>query len=168
MEPQVFGDNRGWFTETYSEVKFKELGLDVKFVQDNHSFSNLKGTLRGIHLQNHPFSQTKLVRCTRGAVLDVAVDLRKDSATYKQWVSVELTADNYKQLYIPQGLGHAFLTMTENCEFQYKVDNFYSKESERSVRWDDPELGIDWGTDQLILSEKDQNAPLLKDCDINF
>ena len=168
LDPDVYGDHRGWFAETYRKSNFEALGIKADFVQDNHSFSAQKGTLRGIHLQNNPFAQAKLVRCTRGGVLDVAVDLRKASPTYKQWVGVELTADNFKMFYIPRGFGHAFLTLTENVEFQYKVDNFYSKESERSVRWDDPEIGIDWGTDGLILSEKDQNAPLLGDCDINF
>jgi dTDP-4-dehydrorhamnose 3,5-epimerase len=168
LEPDVHGDHRGWFVETYNHQTFEKFGITADFVQDNHSFSTQKGTLRGIHLQNNPFAQAKLVRCTRGAVLDVAVDLRKFSPTYKQWVGVELTAGNFKLFYIPRGFGHAFLTLTENVEFQYKVDNFYSKKSERSVRWDDPELGIDWGMDGLILSEKDQKAPLLKDCDINF
>jgi len=168
LEPQVFGDRRGWFAETYNEQAFATLGIAAGFVQDNHSFSAAKGTLRGIHLQNHPMSQAKLVRCTRGSVLDVAVDLRGNSPTYLQWVSVELSADNHKLFFIPQGFGHAFLTLTDDCEFQYKVDQFYSKECECSIRYDDPALGIDWGTDRLILSNKDLNAPFLADCDINY
>ena len=166
--PQVFGDHRGWFTETYNAEKFKEIGIDTVFVQDNHSYSAQKGTLRGLHFQNAPMAQTKLLRCIRGKILDVAVDLRKGSPNYKKWVSVELSAENQKMIYIPKGFAHGFLTLSEDVEVQYKVDNVYSREHDRSVRFNDPEIGVDWGTDSPILSDKDINAPYLKDSDVNF
>lgn len=168
IEPQVFGDHRGWFMETYSREALSRLGIQTGFVQDNHSYTQKKHTLRGIHLQNQPMAQAKLVRVTRGAVLDVAVDLRKGSPTYLKWETVELSADNKRMFFIPRGFGHGFLTLTDDVEFLYKVDNLYSKEHDRSIRFDDPDIGIDWGTDSPILSEKDQAAPLLKDSDCNF
>jgi dTDP-4-dehydrorhamnose 3,5-epimerase len=168
IEPDVFEDHRGWFIETYNKEKLKDLGIDASFVQHNHSFTYNKGTLRGLHLQNYPHTQAKLVRCTKGAVLDVAVDLRKDSPTYKKWVSVELSGENKKQLLIPKGFAHGFITLEDNSEFQYKVDNYYNKEHDRSIRFDDPEIGVDWGIDDPILSEKDSTAPFLKDSDFNF
>ena len=168
IEPKIFKDDRGWFYESYSEKKFKDLGLDYKFVQDNHAFSSEKNTLRGIHFQNGEFSQAKLVRVTKGAVIDVAVDLRKNSPTYKAYIAVELSEENKKQLLIPRGFGHGYVTITDNVEFQYKTDNFYNKESDRSIRFDDPELNIDWGCVNPKVSDKDKNAPMLKDCDISF
>ena len=168
IEPRVFGDHRGWFTETYSTLKFKGLGIDIDFVQDNHSFSAHKGTLRGLHFQLDPKAQTKLVRCTKGRILDVAVDIRKGSPTYKKWVAVELTEENKKQLLIPKGFAHGFLTLTDNVEVQYKVDEYYSLEDDRSIRYDDTEINIDWGHIEPILSEKDMKAPMLKDSDANF
>ncbi len=168
ITPQVFGDHRGWFTETYNAEKFKEIGIDTVFVQDNHSYSAQKGTLRGLHFQNAPMAQTKLLRCIRGKILDVAVDLRKGSPNYKKWVAVELSEENKKMIYIPKGFAHGFLTLSEDVEVQYKVDNFYSREHDRSVHFNDPEIGVDWGTDSPILSDKDLNAPNLKDCDVNF
>lgn len=168
IEPDVFGDDRGWFMESYSKQKLEELGVNIDFVQDNHSFSSRKGTLRGLHFQNNPHAQSKLIRCTKGEVLDVAVDIRKNSPTYKQWISVELTEKNHKQLFIPKGFAHGFLTLTGNVEFQYKVDEYYNKESDRSIRYNDPEIAIDWQLDDLILSDKDKDAPLLKDSDCNF
>jgi dTDP-4-dehydrorhamnose 3,5-epimerase len=168
IEPDVFGDERGWFTETYSKTKFEALGIEADFVQDNHSFSAKKGTLRGLHFQNAPYAQTKLIRCTRGTVLDVAVDIRKDSPTYKQWVSVELSVENKRQFFIPKGFAHGFLTLTDNVEFQYKVDNYFNKEADRSLRFDDPEIGVIWDNDEPILSEKDASAPYLKDLDASF
>lgn len=168
IEPKVFGDHRGWFTETYSKTKLREVGIDVEFVQDNHSFSAQKGTLRGLHFQCAPKAQTKLVRCTRGKILDVAVDLRMDSSTYKEWVSVELTEENQKQLFIPKGFAHGFITLTDNAEVQYKVDEDYSPENDRSIRFDDEELGIEWGNVSPVLSAKDEFAPSLKDCDVRF
>ena len=168
IEPQVFGDHRGWFMESWSQKKMEDNGLNVVFVQDNQSYTAKKGTLRGIHFQQYPMSQAKLVRVVRGAVMDVAVDLRKDSPTYKQWVSVELSAENKRQLFIPQGFGHAFLTLTDDVEFVYKCDNLYSRELERSIRYDDPEIGIEWGIDGPVLSDKDAVAPFLKDSDCNY
>ncbi len=168
IEPKVFGDHRGWFTETYSKAKFQELGIDIEFVQDNHSMSSQKGTLRGLHFQTSPKAQTKLVRCIKGKILDVAVDLRKGSSTYKQWVGVELSEENKKQLLIPKGFAHGFLTLTDDVEVQYKVDEYYAPECDRSIRFDDPEIGVDWGIEDPILSEKDLKAPLLKDSDVDF
>jgi dTDP-4-dehydrorhamnose reductase/dTDP-4-dehydrorhamnose 3,5-epimerase len=168
LEPRVFGDNRGWFTETYSKAKFQDLGIDIAFVQDNHSMSAQKGTLRGLHFQTNPKAQSKLVRCTKGIILDVAVDLRKGSATYKKWVGVELSEENKKQLLIPKGFAHGFLTLTDDVEVQYKVDEYYAPECDRSIRFNDPEIGVNWGIEDPILSEKDLNAPLLKDSDVDF
>lgn len=169
VEPQVFGDQRGYFMETYSTKAFADLGICCDFVQDNQSFSAQKGTLRGIHFQNAPMAQAKLVRVTRGAVLDIAVDLRKGSPTYRQWVAVELSAENKRMLFLPRGFGHGFVTLTENVEFCYKVDNLYSKEHDRGIRFDDPDIQVDWGTVvRELLSEKDTKAPLLKDSDCNF
>lgn len=168
IETDVYGDNRGWFTESYTKDKFVENGIDIDFVQDNQSYSAQKGTLRGIHFQTNPKSQNKLIRCTRGTIVDTVIDLRKGSDTYKQWVSVELSAENKKQLLIPIGFGHAFLTITDNAEVQYKVDEYYSKENDRSIRFDDPEIGVKWGVDNPILSDKDLNASFLKDSDVDF
>lgn len=170
IEPQVFGDHRGFFMESWNKKQMEEAGLFYDFVQDNHSSSTVKGTLRGIHFQKGDKCQAKLVRCTSGAVLDVAVDLRKDSPTYKKWVAVELSADNKKQLLIPRGFGHAFLTLTDHVEFLYKADNYYASEADAGIRWNDPEIGIDWGIDKPILSEKDTKNPFLKDIEeeLNF
>lgn len=168
IEPQVFGDHRGYFMETYSAKAFADLGIDTVFVQDNQSFSAQKGTLRGIHFQNDPMAQAKLVRVTRGAVLDVAVDLRRGSPTYKQWVAVELTAENKRMLFIPRGFGHGFVTLTEDVEFCYKVDNLYSKECDRGIRYNDPDIGVNWGDIEPVLSQKDTTSPFLKDSDCNF
>lgn len=168
VEPQVFGDHRGWFFESYSNNKLKAQGLDCDFVQDNHSYSAQKGTLRGLHFQLNPKAQAKLVRCTRGAILDVAVDLRKGSPTYKKWVSVELSAENKKQLFIPKGFAHGFLTLTDDVEVQYKADEYYAPEFDRSIAYNDMEIGISWGVLNPILSAKDKSAPKLCDSDINF
>lgn len=168
IEPKVFGDHRGWFTETYSKEKFREFDINNDFIQDNHSLSAQKGTLRGLHFQLNPKAQTKLVRCTKGKILDVAVDIREGSPTYKKWVAVELTEENKKQLLVPKGFAHGFITLTDNVEVQYKVDEYYSPENDRSIRYDDPEIRVVWGVDSPILSDKDLNAPLLKESDINF
>ena len=168
LEPTVFGDERGWFFESWSAINMQEAGLVYDFVQDNHSYSAQKGVLRGIHFQKGAAAQAKLVRCTRGAVWDVAVDLRKDSPTYMKWVAVELSANNKRQLLIPRGFGHGFLTLTDDVEFVYKVDHPYDATADRSIRWDDPALGIDWGIAAPILSEKDANAPLLRESDCDF
>ena len=169
LEPQVFGDHRGYFMETYSTATFAAMGIDTVFVQDNQSFTSQKGTLRGIHFQNAPMAQAKLVRVTRGAVMDVAVDLRKGSPTYLQWTAAELSAENKRMLYIPRGFGHGFKTLTDDVEFCYKVDNLYSKEHDRGIRFDDPAIGVDWGeVVEALLSQKDTSSPLLCDSDCNF
>jgi dTDP-4-dehydrorhamnose 3,5-epimerase len=168
LEPEVHGDHRGWFIESWAERTMKENGLEYNFVQDNHSFSAAKGTLRGLHCQKGDAAQAKLVRCTRGAIMDFVVDVRKGSPTYKQWISVELSADNHKQLLVPRGFLHGFLTLTEDVEFLYKVDNYYNKEADRSICWNDPELGVQWGIDNPIVSEKDATAPLYRNSDIDF
>ena len=169
LEPQVFGDQRGYFMETYSTRAFAELGISNTFVQDNQSYTAQKSTLRGIHFQNAPMAQAKLVRVTRGAVMDVAVDLRRGSPTYLQWAAVELSAENKRILYIPRGFGHGFKTLTDDVEFCYKVDNLYSKEHDRGIRFNDPAIGVDWGeVKEELLSLKDTTSPLLKDSDCNF
>ncbi|WP_269920191.1 dTDP-4-dehydrorhamnose 3,5-epimerase [Caldifermentibacillus hisashii] len=169
IEPKVFGDHRGWFMETYNESEFQENGMDINFVQDNQSFSAAKGTLRGLHYQLNPKAQTKLVRCTKGAIYDVAVDIRKGSPTFGKWFGIELTAENKKQLLIPKGFAHGFMTLTEDVEVQYKVDEFYAPECDRGIIWNDPQIGIEWPMEvKPILSEKDEKAPLLKDAENNF
>lgn len=168
IEPKVFGDHRGFFMESWSQKKMEDAGLFYNFVQDNHSSSTVKGTLRGIHFQRGDKAQAKLVRCVKGAVLDVAVDLRPNSPTYKQWVAVELSAENKKQLMIPRGFGHGFVTLTDDVEFLYKADNYYAPEADGGIRWNDPELNIDWGVESPVLSDKDANAPLLKDAVTEF
>ena len=168
VEPKVFGDHRGFFMESWSKRTFEEAGLYYDFVQDNHSSSTVKGTLRGIHFQRRDKAQAKLVRCARGAVLDVAVDLRPSSPTYKQWVAVELSEENKRQLMIPRGFGHGFVTLTDHVEFLYKADNYYAPEAAGGIRWNDPELGIDWGVTAPVLSEKDTKSPFLKDAVTGF
>jgi len=169
IEPTVFGDHRGWFMETYSQTKFEEVGINLKFVQDNQSFSATKGTLRGLHYQLNPKAQTKLVRCTKGSIFDVAVDIRQGSPSYGQWFGIELTAENKKQFLIPQGFAHGFMTLTDDVEVQYKVDELYAPECDRGIIWNDPSIRIEWPIDITpVLSEKDKNAPLLKDTDNNF
>ena len=163
ITPDVFGDHRGFFMESWSEHKMEEAGLHYNFVQDNHSMSSVKGTLRGIHFQKGDKAQAKLVRCVKGAVLDVAVDLRHESPTYKQWIAVELSAENKKQLMIPRGFGHGFVTLTDEVEFLYKADNYYAPEADGGIRWNDPEIGVDWGVENPILSAKDEKNPFLKD-----
>jgi len=168
IQPKVFEDHRGWFMETWSDAKMTTLGFNVSFVQDNHSFTVKKGTLRGLHFQNSPMAQAKLVRCAAGSVLDVAVDIRKGSPNYRKWVAVELSAVNKRQLLIPRGFAHGFLTLTDNVEFVYKCDNLYSSENDRSIRFDDPTIGIDWGIDNPILSDKDAAAPFLEESDCKY
>ena len=163
IEPDVFGDNRGFFMESWNKKKMEEAGLYYDFVQDNHSKSTVKGTLRGIHFQKGDKAQAKLVRCVKGAVLDVAVDLRKNSPTFKQWVGVELSEENKKQLLIPRGFGHGFVTLTDDVEFLYKADNYYAPEADAGIRWNDQDIGVEWGVENPILSEKDKKNPFLKD-----
>ncbi|MFD1776566.1 dTDP-4-dehydrorhamnose 3,5-epimerase [Paenibacillus rhizophilus] len=169
VEPAVFGDHRGWFMETYSQAKFLEQGIDLDFVQDNQSYSAVKGTLRGLHYQLNPKAQTKLVRCTRGVIYDVAVDIRKGSPSYGQWFGIELSADNKKQLLIPKGFAHGFMTLTEDVEVQYKCDELYAPECDGGILWNDPDIGVKWPIDVVpVLSAKDEKAPLLKDANLNF
>ena len=167
IEPKLFGDNRGYFMETYNEDDFKNNGLNYDFVQDNQSKSK-KGVLRGLHFQkNHP--QAKLVRVLEGEVYDVAVYLRKDSPTYGKWVGVLLSSENNKMLMIPRGFAHGFVVLSETAVFAYKCDEFYHPEDEGGIMWNDPEIGIEWPYDgELILSEKDKKHPLLRDCKIKF
>ena len=169
IEPQVFGDQRGYFMETYNKQAFAELGITTEFVQDNQSYSAQKGILRGIHFQNAPYAQAKLVRVTKGAVLDVAVDLRRGSPTYRKWVAVELSAENKRMLFIPRGFGHGFRTLTDDVEFCYKVDNLYNKACDRGIRFNDPAIGVEWGeVVEELLSQKDTTSPMLCDSDCNF
>ncbi|XRG77798.1 dTDP-4-dehydrorhamnose 3,5-epimerase [Rossellomorea sp. GAMAL-10_SWC] len=169
IEPTVFGDHRGWFMETYNDSKMKDFGIDLNFVQDNQSFSALKGTLRGLHYQLSPKAQTKLVRCTRGSIFDVAVDIRKGSPTYGKWFGIVLSAENKKQLFIPKGFAHGFMTLTDDVDVQYKVDELYSPECDRGIVWNDPVIQVKWPINiSPLLSAKDKIAPLLKDAENNF
>ena len=166
IEPQVFGDERGFFMETYKESDFKKAGLDYNFIQDNHSKSR-KGVLRGLHYQLH-YPQAKLVRVIQGEVFDVAVDLRKDSPTYGQWIGVLLSAENKKMFMIPRGFAHGFLVVSDEAEFVYKCDDVYNHEAEGGLKWDDPDVGIKWPMDginpeDLLTSEKDGKWPSLKE-----
>lgn len=169
IEPTVFGDERGYFFESYSKTKFEGLGIYIDFVQDNQSFSK-KGTLRGLHYQNPPFAQTKLVRVLEGEIIDVAVDLRKDSPTYGKAYSILLSAENKRQLLVPQGFAHGFSVISETASVMYKCDQFYNKESEGGIKYNDPSLNIDWGMDleQAIVSEKDQILPFIGQCNSKF
>ena len=169
IEPKVFGDERGWFMESWSKRKFVEGGINVEFVQDNQSFSATKGTLRGLHYQLNPMAQAKAVRCTRGEIFDVAVDIRRGSPQYGKWTGEILSAKNYKQLFIPRGFAHGFITLTDDVEVQYKADNYYAPECDGNIRWDDPAIGIAWPIPPVILSDKDKAAPLLAERDnLNF
>ncbi|MFA9463379.1 MAG: dTDP-4-dehydrorhamnose 3,5-epimerase [Velocimicrobium sp.] len=171
IEPTYFEDYRGYYCETYSERTLKkELGVDTVFVQDNHFLSLKRGTIRGIHFQNNPKAQTKLLRCTRGSLLDVVVDLRRGSDTFGKWISVILTAENRKQIYIPQGYGHACISLEDNTEGQYKVDALYEPTLDRAIAWNDPFINIEWtiNNKDIIVSDKDKKAPTLAESDVNF
>lgn len=162
LTPHRFGDTRGWFSETWNAERLREAGIDLAFVQDNHSFSARKGTLRGLHYQSPPRAQDKLVRCSRGAILDVAVDGRRGSPAYGNWVAVELSAENGRQLLVPKGFLHGFITLTDDCEVQYKCTDVYAPQHDGAVRWDS--VGIDWGhEDAPVLSDKDMAAPAFAD-----
>lgn len=169
ITPTVFEDERGYFMESYNKTKLKDLGIDIEFVQDNQSFSK-KGTLRGLHYQNPPYAQTKLVRVLEGEIIDVAVDLRKDSPTYGQSFAIQLTAENKKQLLVPQGFAHGFSVISETAVVMYKCDQFYDKASEGGIRFDDATLNIDWGMDlkDAIVSEKDLILPDFANCNSQF
>lgn len=166
IEPLRHGDARGWFTEVYNSATFAVRGIDATFIQDNHSFSGPRFTLRGLHFQTPPNGQDKLVRCTRGRIFDVAVDLRAGSPTYGQWVGAELSADNGHQMFVPIGFAHGFVTLEPDCEVMYKCTALYAPASDGGIRWDDPDIGIDWpmpvGT-QPELSNKDKVQPALAD-----
>jgi len=169
IEPTVFGDERGYFMETYQEKEFKEAGIDDAFVQDNQSKSK-RGVLRGLHFQRTK-PQGKLVRVIRGEVFDVAVDLRRDSATYGKWEGVTLSEDNKKQFYIPKGFAHGFLVLSDEAEFTYKCTDFYDADDEGGILWNDPEIGVEWpleGVDEIILSEKDEKWKPLKETVVEF
>ena len=170
IEPDIFEDYRGYYMESYSSRTLKKHGITDVFVQDNHLLSLKRGTLRGIHFQNEPYSQSKLLRCTKGTILDVVVDLRKSSPTYKKWLSIKLDSTSKQQIYIPKGFGHACISLVDDVEVQYKVNNLYEPEYDRAIAWNDPELNIDWTLDasEIIVSEKDKRAPFLKDSDVNF
>lgn len=160
IEPDVFGDERGYFFESYHVEKFREAGIPFIFVQDNESKS-AKGVLRGLHYQSPPFEQGKLVRVIKGRVLDVAVDIRSTSPTFGKWVSVELSESNKRMCWIPSGFAHGFVSLEEGTIFSYKCTQLYNKAAERSIRWNDPQLAIHWGYDKPLLSAKDETAPLL-------
>ncbi len=162
IKPKVFGDNRGFFMESYKKSEFAENGINVDFCQDNHSKSS-KGVLRGLHYQLPPKMQGKLVRCPKGKIFDVAVDIRKGSKTFGKWVGEILSEDNFNMLYIPEGFAHGFVVLSETAELLYKATNEYSPENDRGIFWNDPDININWGLDfDPMLSEKDKNQPLLK------
>lgn len=169
FEPKVFNDSRGYFLEVFNEHTFKDAGIDVRFVQDNESKSQ-RGVLRGLHYQQNPMAQAKLVRVVEGEVMDVVVDIRVGSPTYGQSFSLLLSGENKKQLFIPRGFAHGFSVLSATAVFQYKCDNFYSKESEGGIMYNDPSLNINWGLNiqEAIISDKDKELPLLKDCVNNF
>ena len=168
LEPRLFKDERGYFVETFNKKIFEMLGIEGDFIQDNQSLSIAEGTIRGLHFQTNPEAQTKIVRCVSGSIYDVAVDIRKSSPTYGQWVGVELSAENGHQLVVPIGFAHGFCTLEPNTIVSYKVDNYYSPEHDDGIAFDDPDLGVKWPTNHPILSEKDKNLPRLKDSTHNF
>lgn len=168
LQPNVYGDDRGYFLETYNQERFKQIGLDAEFVQDNQSLSKQAGTIRGLHYQLAPDAQTKVVRCVAGAIFDIAVDIRKNSPTYKQWVGVILSADNQWQLVVPKGFAHGFCTLVPDTIVAYKVDHSYSPKNDRGIRWNDAELAIDWPVHAPTLSKKDRVHPLFNQAEMNF
>jgi len=165
ISPKKHGDSRGFFSETYAKKAFAEAGIDLDFVQDNHSLSPQVGTLRGLHYQGHPFAQDKLVRVVSGRILDVAVDLRRNSPTYGKWVSAEISADRWNQILVPIGFAHGICTLEPDTQLIYKVTNYYAPQHDFGIRWNDPALGIEWpfAEDRLLLSDKDKKQPFLKD-----
>ena len=165
-----FLDERGWFSETYVERRWREAGVEARFVQDNHSYSALAGTIRGIHFQLPPHAQAKLVRCVRGRIMDYAIDLRRCSPTYGKFEAVELSADNGLQLYIPVGFGHAFVTLEPDCDVFYKVDDYYTSQLDAGIRWDCSHIGVDWPLPEsgAVLSPKDRQLPCLRSFDSPF
>jgi len=168
IEPKVVTDSRGFFMECYVKNRFENLGVVCDFVQDNHSFSALQGTVRGMHYQLHPRAQAKLMRVISGEILNVVVDIRRGGPTYGRWVGINLSAENRKQLFIPRGFANGYCTLTPDVEVAYKVDDYYAPELDRNFRWDDPDVGIEWPVTKPILSERDGRAPLLKDAENNY
>lgn len=169
LKSRRFGDHRGFFAETYSRRAYAALGVEALFVQDNHSLSAAQGTVRGLHFQAPPHAQAKLVRCGRGSILDVAVDIRRGSSTFGHWVGYTLSAENGAQLYIPAGFAHGFATLEPDSEIIYKCSDYYAPETEGALRWDDPDIGIEWHlTGEPVLSDKDAIAPLLADFNSPF
>ena len=165
VTPARHGDHRGFFSESWNRARMAEAGIDIEFVQDNHSFSSKKGTLRGLHFQSPPHAQDKLVRCGRGRLFDVAVDIRRGSPTYGHWVGEELSFENGKQLLVPKGFLHGFVTLEPETEIIYKCSDYYAPECDGAVRFDDPDIGIEWGLEgaEVVLSAKDEAAPLFAD-----
>ncbi|MEQ9692891.1 dTDP-4-dehydrorhamnose 3,5-epimerase [Shimia sp. SDUM112013] len=170
ITPARFGDHRGFFSESWNRKSMAEIGLEIDFVQDNHSLSKEVGTIRGLHFQSPPHAQDKLVRCGKGRLFDVAVDIRKGSPTFGQWVGYELSFENGRQLLVPAGFLHGFVTREPDTEIVYKCSDYYAPECDGGVRYDDPDIGIDWGMGdaEVVLSQKDETAPLLKDFDSPF
>jgi dTDP-4-dehydrorhamnose 3,5-epimerase len=168
MTPDRFGDRRGFFSETYSTERFVEQGIDLVFIQDNHSLSRLAGVLRGLHYQLPPFAQDKLIRVVRGAILDVAVDVRRKSPTFGAWLALEVSAEKWNQILVPKGYAHGFVTLVPDTEVLYKVTARYAPAHERSIRFDDPALGIDWRVpaSDITLSDKDSRAPAFADAEV--
>ncbi|MFW5959904.1 MAG: dTDP-4-dehydrorhamnose 3,5-epimerase [Chitinivibrionales bacterium] len=163
IKPDVYGDSRGFFMESYNREKFVKGGIETVFLQDNYSKSETMYTLRGLHFQRPPFAQAKLIRVNIGSVYDVIVDLRKDSPTYRKWQGFTLSDENFLMLYVPEGFAHGFVTLEKGVHFQYKVSNFYSKEHDSGIRYDDPEFNIDWPAQDFLLSEKDRQLPYFTD-----
>jgi dTDP-4-dehydrorhamnose 3,5-epimerase len=168
IKPEALADERGWFLETYRKSEFEKHGIPFEFIQDNHSRSVGKGILRGLHYQKRPAAQGKLVRCVVGEIFDVAVDIRKGSPTYAKWVSTTLSAANREMIWVPPGFAHGVLTLSDVAEITYKMTSEYSPSHDRSVRWNDPSIGVNWPIANPILSKRDAEAPLLKDVDNNF
>ena len=166
LKPKIFGDSRGYFLETFRREFFKEHGIDIEFVQDNYSFSRKKA-LRGLHFQTGKSAQAKLITVAQGSILDVAVDIRKESPSYKEYAAVELNSENHHQLYIPEGFAHGFAVLSDEAAVMYKCSTYYDPDSEKGIRWNDPELNIDWKTNDPVLSEKDRKLPLLQEISDN-
>jgi dTDP-4-dehydrorhamnose 3,5-epimerase len=168
--PRYFADARGWFVETWTRQRYADLGITTDFCQDNHSLSRQAGTIRGLHYQSVPFAQAKLVRCLRGRIFDVAVDIRRDSPTFGAWTGAELTAEKGEQLFIPSGYAHGFLTLEDDTEVAYKVDAYYAPEADGGIAWNDSTIGIDWPLEGRapLLSDKDKKLPMLEDANIDF
>ncbi len=168
IEPKVNSDNRGYFIECYVKCEYEKLGVTADFVQDNHSHSASRGTVRGMHFQLNPKAQAKLIHAARGEIINVVVDIRKGSPTFGKWITVELSSENKKQLFVPKGFANGYCTLTNNAEITYKVDEYYDPQADRCFRWDDPDIGIEWPITNPILSERDKNAPPMSEVENNF